>query len=793
MLELEPKLGDEPEATLIYEQFHRAIAALTATPSNTFAQTLAREVRNLTEFDRVMIYQFQPDYSGVVIAEDKHPDLESYQGLHFPATDIPLACRALFQDNALRLIPKVNYHPVPLVPSTHPLTQTPLDLSPTWLRGVALPHIEYLQNMGVRGSMTAALVDATGLWGLIACHHTQPKPVSRPTRTTFALLAKTATLGLARQQQREQKHYQACSSHLIGQMQTTLETSENRILPILCQNAQTLLDTFRADGIAMVLDDHYELVGQTPPLSAVQTLVREKLQQDRWDVFSTQKLTDYYPASQAWTGEIAGLLGVSIVLTSSVPVSYHILLFRLEQTQKVNWAGRFNDSVKVNDVGELELCPRNSFHLWEQTVQGQSLPWTAAEQAAAQDLRQILMLAVLNFSAAALEEVAQRAEAANQAKSEFLANMSHEIRTPMNAVLGFTDLLQTIVADGMGQEYLRAIASSGRTLLALINDILDLSKIEAGRLELHPEPVDIRALILDMHNIFGYKANQKGLQITSDIADDLPTFLLFDEVRLRQILFNVVGNALKFTEQGHINIRAELVPQNPAAHQHIDLKLSVQDTGIGIAPADQIQIFEVFTQSQGQSDRQFGGTGLGLAITRRLVTMMGGTTDLESQVGQGSTFTFTLPAVKATVPGAQSPILQPIDTNLDQFAPTHILIADDVASNRDLIAGYFRPTAHHLHFAETGEEAVQLAQELLPDIILMDLRMPCMDGVEASHRIKAMDTTRHIPIVVVTASSLTQDECTLQQLCEGFIRKPVSQADLVTVFKACLPLQPNSS
>jgi chemotaxis family two-component system sensor kinase Cph1 len=793
LLELEPKLDHEPAVDWVYERLNTVISNLaTTTTLDKYVQGLAQEVRVLTQFDRVMVYQFQSDGSGVVIAEDKHPELDSYQGLHFPATDIPAAARALFQENSLRLIPDINYRPVPFLQTTERHPQAPLDLSPIRSRGVAPPHIEYLQHMGVASSIAVALIDNAGLWGLVACHHRQPKQLAHTIRTAFLSLAKVASLGLAQQQQRLQQRYQDQSHHLTRQLRAVLEHSGNNILPILRQNAQTCLDTFRADGLVIVLNNQYERVGQTPHLAELKALVEQKLQPDRLDVVDTQNLTEWYPPSQVWHQRFAGLLGVSILLTSSVPMSYHILLFRREQTQSVTWAGRLDESVTVNDMGELELCPRNSFHLWSQTVRGQSLPWTAADQTLAQDLRQILMLAALKSSAGALEEVARRAEAANQAKGEFLANMSHEIRTPMNAVLGFSELLQPLVTDAVGQDYLKAIASSGKTLLTLINDILDLSKIEAGRLELNPEPVDIRSLVQDIYNTFAYKAERKGLRMTLTIADALPRYLLLDDVRLRQILFNVVGNALKFTKVGQIDIRAEMNATQPHDPE-IELKLSVRDTGIGIAPEDQTRIFNVFTQSQGQSDRQFGGTGLGLAITRRLVAMMNGRTILESQVGEGSTFTFTFPGVKVAFSQPQPPKTESVDINLDQFAPIHILIADDASSNRDLIAGYFRNTSHQLSFAENGEAAVRLAQALRPDIILMDLRMPYMDGLEASQRLKAIKTTHHIPIVVVTASASPRNESILHELCEGFLRKPVHRADLVTTFKRCLPPQPPNS
>lgn len=399
-----------------------------------------------------------------------------------------------------------------------------------------------------------------------------------------------------------------------------------------------------------------------------------------------------------------------------------------------------------------------------------------------QEMQQRQELTVKNF---ALVKAKQQAEAASRAKSEFLANMSHEIRTPMNAVLGFTDLLQSLVEDPEAQGYLNAIASSGKTLLALINDILDLSKIEAGRLELRPEPVNIRVLVSDIHQIFKQQANRKGIELEVAIADSVPSTLLLDEVRLRQILFNVVGNACKFTEQGRVQIWVDAA--RTQVPDQICLQLTIQDTGIGISATDQARIFDAFTQSQGQRNRPYGGTGLGLAITRRIVHMMGGSIDLDSQLGQGSRFTFVFPLIKTVTSVPVESEAEPADTNLNQFAPARILVVDDIPSNRELLAGYFRNSHHTLYFTHSGQKAIGLASSLQPDLILMDLRMPDMDGSEAIQQIHAAEANRRVPIVILTASCQPEDEARIRGLCEGFARKPISRAELVAVLRPLLP------
>jgi PAS domain S-box-containing protein len=377
-----------------------------------------------------------------------------------------------------------------------------------------------------------------------------------------------------------------------------------------------------------------------------------------------------------------------------------------------------------------------------------------------------------------LHKSREEAIKANMAKSEFLANMSHEIRTPLNAVIGFTELLETMVADRKQINYLESIKSGGKNLLMLINDILDLSKIEAGKLEFKYEALNPYMLIDEIKQIFTIKIAEKDIDFIVEVEDDIPPSLILDEVRLRQVIFNLIGNAIKFTENGYVKFSVKkLVDETDTSK--IDLMVGVEDTGIGIPEDQQSRIFDAFQQQSGQSTRKYGGTGLGLSISRRLVEMMGGEIKLQREVGKGSLFSFILRnvAIGATIDDFS------VDDTLDvgniEFDEAKLMIVDDVESNRRIISENFSSSKIKLIEAEDGQKAVLLAGQFMPDVIFMDIRMPVMDGFEAARLIKTKRKTSKIKIIALTASVRSDDqEDDYAKYFDGYLSKPVTRADL---------------
>ena len=383
-----------------------------------------------------------------------------------------------------------------------------------------------------------------------------------------------------------------------------------------------------------------------------------------------------------------------------------------------------------------------------------------------------------------MQKAMKAAEEANQAKSEFLANMSHEIRTPMNSIIGFSDLLYATVEDKKQRSQIDSIRNSSRNLLSIINDILDLSKIEAGKLNLEYNTVNLDNFITDIQDVFSQKLKEKEIFFGIKKEADIPENLLMDEVRLRQILFNLIGNAVKFTDKGHITLTLGYVMK---MNHKIDLNIKVEDSGIGIPKEQQQMIFEAFNQQDGQNIQKYGGTGLGLPITKRLAEMMGGKITVESETGKGSIFKIFLPDIEIAGFKESAKDEKIVNPKSIIFEEAKILIADDEQSNRKLLVDLLEYSPLILYEAENGKEAFDIAVKNLPDLIIMDLRMPEMNGYEATKKLKNQESTKLIPVIAISASAkkFSPDE-KIPDMFNEFLVKPINLFDLVELLKKYL-------
>ena len=386
-----------------------------------------------------------------------------------------------------------------------------------------------------------------------------------------------------------------------------------------------------------------------------------------------------------------------------------------------------------------------------------------------------------------MREAELKAIAASKAKSEFLANMSHEIRTPMNAILGFSDILNNLITDKTQRYYLDAIQRGGKILLQLINDILDLSKIEAGKFTLQYTPVSLRALLNDVCIIFSQKASEKGLGFSISLPEKLPQGLLLDEIRLRQVLLNLLGNAFKFTHTGFVKIIVEFSVKTP--DKAIHLRIDVCDSGIGIPETQQEQIFAAFTQQDNQS-AEYGGTGLGLTICTRLMELMGGNIRVESKVGKGSCFSLILNDIEIVDSDSIAEKSTASQTAAVQFQPARILLVDDTEINRLLINAYLEdyPELQVIE-AKSGEEALALVHQYRFDLIFMDRIMPGEHGDSVCQKIKALPDYADIPIAMISAPVTGLYHSQEPVFYDVQLNKPVNKDELLAAMQRFLPLE----
>ncbi|MEL6938227.1 MAG: ATP-binding protein, partial [Cyanobacteria bacterium J06598_1] len=621
-------------------------------------QVAVEEFKQVTGFDRVMVYQFSEDGSGTVFAEKTEPGLTPFLGLHYPATDIPKQSQHLYLLNMLRMIPTVTYEPVPLFPSHLP-DKTLLDMSFSGLRSVSPLHIEYLQNMGVQATLTISLVQNNQLWGMVVCHHNSSLKLPYERRAICEFLGQVIALEITTKSSREGAEYRLQLKALQASFVETLSQSPSLIAG-LTQTPDQLMALTGSSGAAFCEKGEKVLLGQTPSSEQMIGLISWLGNQFGPDnIYHTAELSRVYPPAADFDHGVSGLVAIAI----SQPQQLYVVWFRPEVLQTVNWAGNPEKAVKeVDENGGVSLSPRQSFDLWKQTVRQRSLPWKPCELEAASELRSSVVGLVLQ-RADELSALNSELARSNVELDSFAYIASHDLKEPLRGIHNYSSFLIEDYGDVLGEDgadKLNTLMRLTQRMEDLINSLLHYSRL--GRADLVMAPVDLNDIVrgvVDMVKI------GKSEAVRLEIVRSLPTTDCA-RTQVTELFTNLITNGIKYNDkpqkwvevgylspaeallQGNILpdnlLRASISTEGEQAVSRVGSPIFyVRDNGIGIREKHIETVFRIFKRLHSPT-RYGGGTGAGLTIAKKIIERHGGQLWVRSVYGEGSTFYFTLKA-----------------------------------------------------------------------------------------------------------------------------------------------------
>jgi chemotaxis family two-component system sensor kinase Cph1 len=619
LLEIEPSAGGDPSFLDVYRKINSAVDALgTAADLTELYQTTVHWVKALTGYQRVMIYEFDAQWNGRVVAEAREAHQQPFLGLHYPASDIPAQARRLYTTNWLRTIPNVTYSPSPILPGRHHLSGASLDLSGCSLRSVSPVHIQYLQNMGVGASTSISVIKDGVLWGLIALHHERPAYLPFEVRQGLEFIGRIFSLQQAAREKLEnhdyKNHLKSLQQHLANQMKQQADFIDG----LLRESPDFTALVQGCCGGAILHRGKLTLVGDTPTEQDILDLTR-------WlgdflgarSLFYTASLAQHYPQGEIFKERGSGLLAIAIPEVEP----FYVLWFKPEVIQTVDWSG---DPRKP--TGAAGLTPRNSFALWQETVRLTALPWPPEEVDAVEELRRSII-------EVDLENQVRIAMDSNAELDQFASVVSHDLKEPLRGIDFFADFLLEDTAGRLDEESLtnlqeiKKLAGKTRTL---IGDLYEYSKV--GRIEMAFDLVDLGEIVQEVAERLNGFLGDHNAQVR--VITPLPKAFC-DRVRVCEIFANLITNAVKYSDSANKVVE---VGANFAEEIWV---FFVRDNGIGILPQNRERVFAMFQRLHTEG-AYGGGTGVGLAIVKRIVDRHSGRIWVESQPGEGSTFFFTL-------------------------------------------------------------------------------------------------------------------------------------------------------
>ncbi|MGB7084417.1 MAG: ATP-binding protein, partial [Phormidesmis sp.] len=642
--------NDEPSAGSFFDFYRtlkRPVSRIQQAQSlSELCHVAVEEVKQVTGFDRVMVYQFDKDGSGSVIAESIEPNMTPYLGLHYPPTDVPKQAKHLYTINLLRLIPDVSYEPVRILASAP--GQRPLDMSLAGLRSVSPLHTEYLSNMGAKATLTISLMRDHQLWGMLVCHHNCPRNLPYERRVFCEFLGRVIALEVAAKVNSQNADYQLQLKALQSRFVADLITQDS-LKEGLTHNPERLIALTGSNGVAFCQKEEITLVGQTPERSQVSELVQWLTGQfGSENSYHTSKLSALYPPAAQFESRISGLMAIAISKVQQI----YVLWFRPEVVQTVNWAGNPNKPLEI-DEGEMRLSPRQSFAKWQEIVRQQSIPWLPCEIEAALALRRAVVGMVLQ-KAEEIDQLNLELTRRNSELDSFTYIASHDLKEPLRGIHNYASFLLEDYGEALdegGTAKLDTLMRLTQRMQEMIESLLRYSRL--GRADLVMRSVDVGELVCEVIEVVQMSRPQN---VSFQIERSLPP-VNGDYAQISELFMNLITNAIKYNDKAEKRIEIgylaadEQAADEQAAHELNDSSKAavpcpifyVRDNGIGIREKHIDSVFRIFKRLH-PATRFGGGTGAGLTITQKIVERHGGTIWIDSVYGEGSTFYFTLAA-----------------------------------------------------------------------------------------------------------------------------------------------------
>ncbi|MDW5285077.1 ATP-binding protein [Alteromonas macleodii] len=726
VVELEP--ATEFRDTYSAEQFIKLYAMSIAprfkemTSLREMAQEMVSTIRYLTNMDRVVLYKFNDDYSGKVIAEAKADDMDSYQDLYFPASDIPAQARALYKTNWVRLTPDTELLPAKLVPSTEASGREPLDLTRSLLRTFSPIHLQYIRNQGLRASFSISLVTDGELYGLISCHHREACYIPQDVRLQCENLSQLFSWHLLAKEEEIAKRKKHVTDKAVDAMLDRIGPA-NPISRVVKSGERAFLDALNSSGF--VYYSQYETItlGSTLPIELIKEIFSKASSQGGFP-YTNDALYDDYPEARQY-----GIAGIMIIPLFEKK-QYFTAWFRKETHRVQKWIGAEDE--KSEDAPKAQrLKPRASFTIHTRTIKGRSTSFDKADVDTANRLNRMFLVYALDVQERMHISI-QELEKQDNYRNEFLATLAHELRNPLGPIMSGASILETVDDDKTRKRVTAIINRQAEYMSKLINDLMDVSRITRGKVKLEFEKLSIQDVLSDSLEIVDQQVKAKKHNITVNYLEKDVT-VYGDKARLSQIFSNIIHNAAKYTsDQGRITVDIR--------EEGVMVVVAVKDNGMGI-PEDRLKdVFNMFTQIEAHSTHTKGGLGIGLTLVSKLVMLHHGDVSVMSEgLGRGSTFEVRLPISKLAYEQSDNQEAKPTIQS-----QTKVMFVDD---NADLIDAYCL-LAESMGVTALGitspKEAVAEFKAFKPNFVFLDIGMPDIDGYELVKMLKALPESENV-------------------------------------------------